>query len=279
VLARVPRLEITRRVVYFASSTFHTNPATPLFNYRGVPRRLSPSLVMTAVVLPVGTLKHGCIGTVNFNDCGEEAWLKAPADYITICCDGGIINTVWSIWQPGQNLTDKPWNLDDFACCERDIWSTPDITTCSEGTHQTALASLAGTNTDNFQYWTDTYLTGMVQTPRCAWLGIGAGEVTTVTVARQTGVPDTTKVTDSSTTTSYSVGRSSSQSDRATATDGSVPTRQTTAPIATTSTILGNASETRSAPVGAQPTGGSNRVRSSWSSLLVKLTYFAVYVL
>ncbi|KAF2792138.1 hypothetical protein K505DRAFT_326373 [Melanomma pulvis-pyrius CBS 109.77] len=224
---------------------------------------------MTTVVLPVGPLQNGCIGTVNFNTCDNKPEFNATSDYVTICCDGAIINTAWSLWSLSENISGKPWLLNDFACCERDIWDTPDITTCSEGTHQTALASLAGTNTDNFHFWTDTYLTGMAMTPRCAWFGIGAGEVTTVTAAVPTGAPDTTKVIDSSTTWPESGERSSVQSMREMVTDSSSSSARTIAVSTTASTSLGvNAIGSSSISASAQSTSDASRVRMSWGALL-----------
>ncbi|OCL03033.1 hypothetical protein AOQ84DRAFT_420660 [Glonium stellatum] len=140
--------------------------------------------IMTAVALPSGSIVQWCIGSLNFSSCVDSAPFNktTASDYITICCDGGIIDTTQNIWQRAVAHDNFTLDLDNLECCEGDGFGGMDSTTCNTGLAPTPLASLAGTNTQNAQLWTDSSF-AFTHTPYCAWLQVTSSALWTATVS------------------------------------------------------------------------------------------------
>lgn len=138
--------------------------------------------------IPAGPMRQWCLGSFDsaphdpsWDLCLRDIEPNHEADYMTICCDGEVINEHLDIWKDlGRNRT---LDLRDMVCC-RQAGRNPggllplpqDYTHCASG-DPTPLASMAATNTDNAQNFAVTYISASggtadwttQSTPTCLW--------------------------------------------------------------------------------------------------------------
>jgi len=170
-------------------------------------------------LLPTGIISNGptwCIKELfawgpdyppyKYNTCGASSSSNStsipPTDFLTICCDGRIIDTTLDMYAyllSHKTLVTYPLNLSNLLCCREanvrqmgGIGPFPNPTRCDAvlRPHQTPLASLAATNTANAAPYLATYESGRwdnevssnvdwirTETPSCLWVQTAHPEV------------------------------------------------------------------------------------------------------
>jgi hypothetical protein len=171
------------------------------------------SSITTAI--PTGVISNGpnwCIQDLvdvfgsseppyNYNECANATSGTKKADFQTLCCDGGIIDTSQNLWG-ARNYTLYELDLENLVCCREGGQLLPgglmpldtDYTHCGPSMNPVPLASLAATNTDNAAPYLVTYesargdSTGGVgdwtrtEKPTCLWIETADKAVTMVDV-------------------------------------------------------------------------------------------------
>ncbi|KAK4449729.1 hypothetical protein QBC34DRAFT_403900 [Podospora aff. communis PSN243] len=128
-----------------------------------------------------------------------------PQDFLTICCDGKIIDTSQDMYKAHLRNNGHflyPLELDNLVCCREagvrqmgGIGPFPNPTRCDAVLTPTPLVSLAATNTKNAAPYLATYESGKwdneisdnvdwirTETPQCLWVQTTHPEVTLVEV-------------------------------------------------------------------------------------------------
>ncbi|KAM7210977.1 hypothetical protein V8F06_013633 [Rhypophila decipiens] len=128
-----------------------------------------------------------------------------PQDFMTICCDGKIIDTsqdMYKYFLRNNGLFSYPLELDNLVCCREagvrqmgGVGPFPNPTRCPAVLTPTPLASLAATNTKNAVPYLATYESGKwddeisdnvdwirTETPECLWVQTTHPDVTLVEV-------------------------------------------------------------------------------------------------
>ncbi|KAK4206337.1 hypothetical protein QBC37DRAFT_300990 [Rhypophila decipiens] len=128
-----------------------------------------------------------------------------PQDFLTICCDGTIIDTSQDMdeyYLSNNGISSYPLELDNLVCCREagvrqmgGVGGFSNPTRCAAVLTPTPLASLAATNTKNAVPYLATYESGKwddeisadvdwvkTRTPVCLWVQTTHPEVTLVEV-------------------------------------------------------------------------------------------------
>jgi hypothetical protein len=248
--------------------------------------------------IPTGIISNGptwCIKDIfdwgpdhppyKYNECANATFLDnptQPSDFLTICCDGTIIDTTQDMYQYGlrhKGLLTYPFDLGNLVCCREagvrqmgGIGPFPDPTKCDAVLTPTPLASLAATNTKNAVPYLATYESGRwdsevsanvdwvrTETPRCLWVQTTHPDVTVVEVRVPGAVITTLPI---------------AVTDAAGQTRGFVDAEGRTSLITTETTT--RAISTRSAKPSTTPSAGRKGVRltvsgAAWYGLLAAL--------
>jgi len=200
----------------FISLTSHLSRTSPPQGRQ----RTTMSSITTSI--PTGTISSGptwCIKDIfawgldhppyKYEECANATSIlnppTQPSDFLTICCDGDIIDTSQDMYKYGlrnKGFFTYPLELDNLVCCREagarqmgGIGPFPNPTRCDAALTPTPLASLAATNTKNAVPYLATYESGRwddkisdnvdwirTETPKCLWVQTTHPEVTMVEV-------------------------------------------------------------------------------------------------
>jgi len=131
------------------------------------------SIAVVTTAVPIGPIAWGdfCIQEqLDFNcqpnNCANSTLGQKEVDYITICCDGDIVDTSQALFAWPRNISSI--DLENLVCCgihgdqQGGIQPiNPVQTACTEGM-PTPLASLAATNTANDAPYVVTYTSASI---------------------------------------------------------------------------------------------------------------------
>jgi hypothetical protein len=212
-------------------------------------------MASVSTVIPAGIISEWCITAPYFLDipmsdyqCANSSRGTTESDFITICCDGDIIDTAFDLYLGGG----KSLDMNDLVCCQPNGPQTGGLqpiapgpyTYCTSGT-PIPLVSFAATNTGNQQPFLVTYTSASVgdhttgdfiptQVPVCLWADTAHGiSLTTITLP----APMLTTLTSSS----YAVYTTINSAEGLTSSSGQTTTSSSRSTSSSTSSSMSSA--------------------------------------